>query len=165
MIESGFKVKTANSDSKCCCKFGWQRLPVNSYTKEVCQFGDQRLPENSYTKEVCQFGDQRLPANSYSKEVCQFGDQRLPANSYTKEYETNALGQKPGISLDALTRDIWEEDAIISPREQVYRLLPRDPVNRSTPSKLRMRSSRGGECWVIQDIRINLRNAAHEKFL
>ncbi|GJV99031.1 hypothetical protein Tco_1554283 [Tanacetum coccineum] len=31
------------------------------------------------------------------------------------------------------------EDTIMSPRDRVYRLLPRDPVNESTPSKLRMK--------------------------
>ncbi|GJY89127.1 hypothetical protein Tco_0503755, partial [Tanacetum coccineum] len=34
------------------------------------------------------------------------------------------------------------EDAIISPRDRVYRLLPRDPVNRPTPSKLLMKQLR-----------------------
>ncbi|GKF68342.1 hypothetical protein Tco_0198021 [Tanacetum coccineum] len=34
------------------------------------------------------------------------------------------------------------EDAILSLRDRVYRLLPRDLVNKSTPSKLRMKQLR-----------------------
>ncbi|GJV54093.1 hypothetical protein Tco_1449834 [Tanacetum coccineum] len=41
--------------------------------------------------------------------------------------------------FEAFDKRQMGEDAIMSPRDRVYRLLPRDPVNKSTPSKLRMK--------------------------
>nr|GFB66324.1 hypothetical protein [Tanacetum cinerariifolium] len=62
--------------------------------------------------------------------------------------------------FEALEKRQIGEDAIISPRDMVYRLFPRDPVSRSTPSGLRIKQKFVDEIGELRAISGHVLRAA-----
>nr|GFC33837.1 hypothetical protein [Tanacetum cinerariifolium] len=68
---------------------------------------------------------------------------------------------KPGLGLECLRKRQIGEDAIISCRDRVYKLFPREPVSRSTPSRFQIKQV----CWRKATSRSESQNCPTENKL